>query len=134
MSTINSVTLIGRLGQDPEIRHTSDGSTVANFRIAVDNGYGEQKTTSWIRIVAWKKTAEAIEQYVHKGSLVGISGRLQERKYEKDGDTRSVIEVIADRVQFLDSKPQNEASTARRTSAVGPGTARAIVEDEEDVF
>lgn len=99
---MNSVSLVGRLGRDPETRYTSGGKSVANFAIAVDDGFGEKKTTSWITIVAWEKTAELAQKYLVKGSQVAVEGRLRQRSYEnKSGEKVSVLEVIANRLDFL---------------------------------
>jgi len=102
---MNTVSIIGRVGQDPTIKYTATGKAVANFSIAVENGYGDQKVASWIPIVAWEKTAELIGKFVARGSQVAVEGRLQQRSWEdKDGNKRSVIEVIANRVDFLTKK------------------------------
>lgn len=108
---MNSVNIIGRLGRDPETRYTQGGSAVTNFSIAVDETYKETKTTHWFKIVAWAKTAELVQQYLTKGSLVGITGRLQTRQWEdKQGGKRESVEIVADRVQFLTPKSENERS------------------------
>ena len=99
---MNNVSLIGRLGKDPEVRTTSSGKSVANFTLAVDYGYGDRKTTSWIPVQVWEKTAELAAKFLAKGSQVAVEGRLQQRSWEdRDGNTRSVLEVVADRLDFL---------------------------------
>ncbi len=99
---MNSVSLVGRVGQDPTLRSTSSGKSVANFSIAVDEGYGDRKVTYWIPIVAWDKTADLVGQYVSKGSQVAVEGRLTQRSFEdRDGNKRTVIEVVANRLDFL---------------------------------
>ena len=99
---MNNVSLIGRLGKDPEVRNTSSGKTVANFTLAVDYGFGDRKTTSWIPVQVWEKTAEIVQKYTAKGSQVAVTGRLQQRSWEdRDGNTRSVLEVVADKVDLL---------------------------------
>lgn len=99
---MNVVSIIGRLGRDPESRKTGSGKSVANFTIAVDDGFGERKKTSWIPVVAWEKTAELAEQYLAKGSQVAVEGRLQQRSWQdKDGNNRSVLEIVANRLDFL---------------------------------
>jgi single-strand DNA-binding protein len=98
---MNSVSIIGRVGQDPT-RSTVSGKTVANFNIAVDEGYGDRKITHWIPIVAWDKTADLVHQYVSKGSQVAVEGRLSYRQWQdRDGNKRSTIEVVANRLDFL---------------------------------
>jgi single-strand DNA-binding protein len=99
---VNSVSLIGRLGRDPESRFTSGGKAVTNFSIAVDDGFGEQKQTYWFPIVAWGKTAEAAGKYLKKGSQVAVEGRLQIRSWDdKEGNKRTVTEIVANRLDFL---------------------------------
>lgn len=109
---MNSVALIGRLGKAPESRSTGSGKKVANFSIAVDHGYGDKKTTHWIDVVAWEKTAEAAVNYLEKGSRVAVKGRLQQRSWQdRDGNTRNKLEVVAEELTFLSDissrKPQN---------------------------
>lgn len=105
---INRVVLVGRLTRDPELRKTVNGASVATFTIAVDNrtkGPNGEKTTSFIPCTAWNQQAENACKYTHKGSLVGVEGRLNQRSYDaKDGRKVSVVEVICDSVQFLESK------------------------------
>lgn len=110
--SINSVVLMGRLGRDPEVKTTSSGKSVANFSMAVDDGYGDNKTTTWVRVVAWEKTADAVGEYLHKGSLVGVSGRLQEQKWEKDGEKKSILQVVAIKVEFLEPKQTPTSQSA----------------------
>jgi len=99
---MNTWSGIGRLGRDPEVRNTGSGKSVTNFAIAVDYGFGERKQTSWIPIVAWEKTAELAAQYLVKGSQVAVEGRLQQRTWEdKNGNKQSVLEVVANRLDFL---------------------------------
>lgn len=102
---INKQILVGRLGRDPELRHTSAGKPVVNFSVATDNGFGEKKTTEWFDITAWDKTAEACGKYLKKGSLVYVEGRTQTETWEKDGEKKSKKIVVAYEVKFLDSKP-----------------------------
>ena len=104
---INRVVLVGRLVKDPELRRTNNGSAVASFTIAIDNRAksGAEKTTSFIPCNAWNQTAEFLSNYARKGSLVGVEGRLNQRTYDsKDGRRVSVIEVICDSAQLLESK------------------------------
>ena len=103
---MNRVILIGRLTRDPEIRYTQSGIAVANFSIAVDrrfkNANGE-KETDFINIVAWRKQAELVGEYVKKGYMIAVDGSLQMRKYQtREGENRTTFEVLADNLQFLD--------------------------------
>jgi len=105
---MNKTFLIGRLTKDPELRYSSNNAAIVNFTIAIDRQYTNQqgkKETDFINIVAFQKQAENIKKYVFKGSLVAVDGRIQTRNYDdKDGKKVYVTEVVADRVQFLDSK------------------------------
>ena len=111
MAGLNKVMLIGNLGADPEMRYTADGSAVTNFNVAASRRYtasdGERKEdTEWFRIVVFAKLAELCNQYLQKGRRVYIEGRLQTRSWEgQDGQKRYTTEVVAQDVQFLDSKP-----------------------------
>lgn len=113
MASVNKVTLIGRLGQDPELRRSQQGTAVTNFSLATseqwtDRATGEkQEKTEWHRIVSFGKQAEILEQYLSKGSQLYLEGRLQTRSWEKDGQTHYTTEVIVNEFQFLDSKKDN---------------------------
>lgn len=101
---INSVTLIGRVTQDIEVRKTNTNKSVASFTLAVGDKNSE---SSFINMTAWNKTAELLAQYAPKGKQIGVTGRLQTRIWEKDGDKRKATEVIVEQVQFLsDGKTQ----------------------------
>ncbi len=103
----NLVVLTGRLTADPELKTTTNGTNVTTFSIAVERRYrsGEERQTDFINIVAWQKTAEFITKYFKKGNLIGIEGSIQTRRYQdKNGNNRTVFEVIANNVQFVESK------------------------------
>ena len=108
---MNSVTLTGRLTRDPQIRYAAQSQmAVANFTLAVDRNRtrdGQEKEADFPDIVAFGKTAEIVEKYTSKGSLIGVSGRLQTRTYEKDGRKVFVTEVVAERVELLGRKPDD---------------------------
>jgi single-strand DNA-binding protein len=103
--------LVGRLTRDPELRYTQQGTAVANFTIAINrpfkNEQGEQQA-DFINGVVWRKPAENLAKYMKKGNQIGVDGRLQSRTYEQDGRTVYVTEVIADSIQFLESKGSNK--------------------------
>ena len=107
MAGINKVIIIGRLGNDPDLRSMQSGEAVCNFSMATsetwkDRNTGEKKEkTEWHKIVAFRKLGEICGEYLKKGSHCYIEGKLQTRQYEKDGVTRYVTEIIADQVQFL---------------------------------
>lgn len=109
----NLTVLSGRLTADPELKTTPNGVSVCTFTIANETGYGENKKTSFINIVAWRGTAEVVAKHFTKGGLIGIEGSIQTRKYQdKEGNNRTVFEVIANNVQFLESKKANESTDA----------------------
>lgn len=107
---LNRVVLIGRLVADPELRYTGSGVPVANFRIAVDRRFttsSGERETDFINIVAWRQSAEFAANYLGKGRLVAIDGRLQIRQWTtQDGQRRQTAEVVADSIQGLDRPPQ----------------------------
>lgn len=103
MAAINTVTLIGRVVRDIEIKTTNSGKSVASFALAVD-GYGKDADASFIDCVAWNKAAELLAEYAPKGKQIGITGRLQTRIWEKDDIKRKATEVIIDQFQFLSAK------------------------------
>ena len=106
---VNSCNFIGRLGRDPEIRYTTSGKAVASFSIACSEKRGGEETTEWVNVVTWEKLAEICGQYLVKGSLVFISGRMQTRKWQdKDGGTRYTTEIIAREMKML--SPRGEGS------------------------
>jgi single-strand DNA-binding protein len=106
----NLVVLTGRLTTDAELKITPSGTSVTSFNIAVDRKVksGEEKQADFIPIVAWRQTAEFITKYFQKGSMIGIEGTIQTRKYnDKNGNSRTAFEVIANNVQFVESKKAN---------------------------
>ena len=103
----NLVVLTGRLTADPELKTTPNGISVTTFSIAVDRRYrsGEERQTDFINIVAWRQSAEFITKYFKKGNLIGIEGSIQTRRYQdKNGNNRTAFEVVANNVQFVESK------------------------------
>jgi len=103
----NKAFLIGRLTRDPDVRVTLSGITTARFTIAIDRIQrrdAPEKITDFIRVSAWRRLGEICGQYMKKGHLVSIEGRLQISEYQKDGETRSLAEIVADSVQMLERK------------------------------
>ncbi len=105
---LNRVVLVGRLTRDPDLRYTPNGVAVANFNIACNrpfrNQQGEQEA-DFINCVVWRKAAESLANYMKKGSMIGVDGRVQTRSYEgQDGKMVYVTEVVAESVQFLESR------------------------------
>jgi len=111
--SLNTVAISGRLGRDPEMKSTNNGNSVANFSVAVDQGFGDQKTTSWIRCVAWQKTAEFVTKFFQKGDMIILSGRLQGRTWEQDGVKREVLEVVAEKIDFAGEKKKSQSNVER---------------------
>jgi single-strand DNA-binding protein len=114
MPALNRVQLIGRLGKDPESKYTPTGKKVAHFSIAVSQRWkvaGESKEyTEWVNIEAWGRLGEVCQEYLKKGSLVYLEGRLKTDKYEdKDGDTKYYTKVVTQLVQFLSENRAGEA-------------------------
>jgi single-strand DNA-binding protein len=108
---MNQVNLIGRLTKAPELRYTQDNKAVATFTLAVNRGYGENKQADFINIVVWEKQAENVSKYLEKGSLIGLTGRVQTRSYDAtDGTKRYVTEIVANNVEFLESKKELQPS------------------------
>ncbi|MGM9986859.1 MAG: single-stranded DNA-binding protein [Bacillaceae bacterium] len=105
---LNRVVLVGRLTKDPDLRYTPNGVAVATFTLAVNRTFSNQqgeRDADFINCVVWRKPAENVANYLKKGSLAGVDGRLQTRSYEgQDGKRVYVTEVVADSVQFLDSR------------------------------
>ncbi len=106
---LNKVMLIGRLGADPEIRYTADGTPVVNFSLATDSPIKRndqwETETEWHRVVAWRRLAEICNEYLSKGRLVYVEGRLRTRSWEdRDGNKRWTTEIIAKDIQILDTK------------------------------
>jgi single-strand DNA-binding protein len=114
MPSLNRVQLIGRLGKDPETRFTPTGKKVANFSLAVSERWksseGENKeNTEWVNIEAWGRLGEICQEYLHKGRLVFVEGRLKTDKFEdKGGETKYFTKVVAQSMQMLDRKPEEE--------------------------
>ena len=112
---INRAVVCGRLVRDPELRRTQNGTPVTSFTLAVNRTFGEHEA-DFLNCVAWNKTAEIVEQYCKKGNLVGVDGRLQSRSYQDNqGNNRTVVEIIADQVQFMQSK-DSSAQTMSQAS------------------
>lgn len=123
----NLVVLTGRLTADVELKYTQNNIPVCSFTIAVDRRYkqGEEKQTDFINITAWRGTAEIVSKYFSKGSMIGIEGSIQTRRYQdKDGNNRTAFEVIASNVQFVESKrsegngESNSSPTTKNDSLV----------------
>lgn len=110
---MNKVILIGRLANDPELRFTANGKAVANFRIAVNRSFSRDAEADFFSIVVWGKVAENCANYISKGRLVALEGRLQNRTYDTQaGERRYVTEIVANNVKFLDWGDRGERQRA----------------------
>ena len=134
---LNKIFIMGRLGRDPELKHTQTGTAVASVALAVDRDYKDkasgERATDWIEVVAWRSTAEYLAKYFRKGRMAVVEGRLQMRDWtDKDGNKRRAAEVVADQIYFGDSKP--DAKTRSEPAAQAPSwVAEAeAAGDEED--
>jgi len=130
MRSLNRVQLIGNLGQDPEVRYTNSGKAVCNFSLATTASWKDaegnaQDKTEWHKVVAWGKLAEICSQYLAKGRMVFVEGRLQTRKWQgKDGSDRYTTEVVIDNMIFLGGR-EGAGRGGSPAGAEGGGDARA---------
>ena len=117
----NLVVLTGRLTADPELKKTQNGNSVTSFSIAVNrrfNRSAEEQQTDFINIVVWGQSAEFVSKYFKKGSMIGIEGRIQTRKYtDKNGNNRTAFEVVANNVQFVESKRDSVSSDSEEPAS-----------------
>jgi len=110
MASLNSVSIIGNVGKEAEMRFVPSGKPVTSFSVAVNSKYGENESTEWFNIVTWNKLAETCNQYITKGQQVFVEGRLQTRSWEgDDGQKHYKTEVIANKVLFLGQRKQGES-------------------------
>ncbi|MCX5702502.1 MAG: single-stranded DNA-binding protein [Candidatus Omnitrophica bacterium] len=137
MANFNKVLLMGNLTKDPELRYTPQGTAVVNLRLAVnrrfrDRNQEQKEEVCFITAVVWDKQAETCNQYLHKGSPIFVEGRLQSRSWEDNsGQKRNVIEVRAERVQFLGTAPAKTESLTEDQPRE-PSTQEAWLQESED--
>lgn len=138
---LNHVSIMGRLARDPELRTTTSGKSVVSFTIATDRNRKDangQNQTDWIRMTAWKKTAEFICKYFQKGSMIAIDGRLQSKTYQdKNGNNRTDMEVVVEEVNFVGAKSASNADSnaqpaARQQPTAQPQTAPQFEDISDD--
>ena len=137
MSGINTATIVGRMGQDPEVRYTANGDPVANLSIATSKKYKGEEETEWHRVVCFGKMAGVCQQYVHKGDLIGSTGEIRTRKWQdKQGQDRYSTEIIAHNMQMLGSKGTNTGAppddASRQKPAQPAAQEEAVVDDGFD--
>ena len=119
---INNVVIMGRLTKDPELKTTQSGLSVVSFTVAVDRNCQKdgERRADFLNVVAWRQTAEFVEKYFAKGSMIAIQGSIQTRKYEdKSGNKRTSVEIVADNVSFCGSKIGSGISTLPSISLMG---------------
>lgn len=140
MASLNKIMVIGNCGRDPELRMTPNGKPVASFSVAVNRGFtgasGErEEQTEWFNIVAWNRLAEICQQYLTKGRLVYVEGRLQTRKWtDRENQPRTTVEIVANDVQFLSGPRDREAAGAgAATGAARPAEAEAGTFDPDEI-
>jgi len=135
---MNQVNIIGRLGADVDLRYTTTTQrAVARMSVAVNDRYGENERVYWFSVICWNGLAETVSAYLHKGSRVAVTGRLITRSFEtSEGVKRTVTEIVANSVDFLDPKPTNgEAKPGGfgTTTAQGTGAAQQEAPFDEDI-
>jgi single-strand DNA-binding protein len=139
--TVNKAILLGRLGQDPELRHTGSGNAVCNFTIATNESWLDKQAnerkekTTWHNIVVWGASGENCAKYLSKGSKAYVEGRIQTREWnDKDGNKRYTTEIVANSVQFLDSKGGGGSSGGSNAPTGGGGSGGGGFGDDEIPF
>ena len=127
---------MGRLTETPERKTTNSGVSVTSFSIAVERNYapkGQERETDFIRITAWRQTAEFVTRYFHKGSMIAVQGSIQTRNYEdRNGNKRTAFEIVADNVSFCGSKAETgtkDISPAAPAQAARPSVSVSAEDD-----
>lgn len=130
---MNQIILIGRITADPELRTTQSGVNMVNFTIAVQRRYKNDQgryDADFIRCVAWRQTADFLHQYATKGRKVALTGELQSRTYDKDGQKRTLFEVVANNVELIDKR--DAESRDDRPAGAQPGSPSGFTEVTDD--
>jgi single-strand DNA-binding protein len=140
MASFNKITIVGYLGRDPELRYTPDGTPVCNFTIATterkkDKSGEFQDVTTWFRVNLWRRQAEVASQYLSKGKQVYVEGRLSQSEYQdRDGNTRTSLEVNGTDIQFIGPRGEESSSGGREERAAQPSSSsepsRPISDDD----
>lgn len=134
---LNKVMLAGRLTTDPELKTTQSGVSVTSFQIAVNRPTkkGDEQIADFITVIAWKERAEFVSRYFRKGSSIFVEGALRQRKFQdKSGVNRSVIEVLADEIQFVESKKNSENSDQQGPYETSSTDFQDVTENEDLPF
>jgi single-strand DNA-binding protein len=138
---LNKVTLIGRVGKDPEIKYTGAGKAIANFSIATSESYKDKQTgekvekTEWHNISAFDRLAEVIGEYVKKGALLYVEGKIQTRKYEKDGVERYATSILINEMKMLGGRSEgdNQQSQQRRAAPAAQPQGGGFDDMDDDI-
>ena len=130
---LNHSTIMGRLVSDPELRRTTTGKAVTSFTIACDKP-GKDSGASFIPCVAWEKTGEFIDNYFTKGSPIAVEGRLESRQYEKDGQKRTVLEVVVSQAHFCGKKEEPVSEFVGRTTEPAPAQQFTMLEGDDSAL
>lgn len=135
---INRTILVGRITRDPELRKTQNGNSVVSFTLACNRRFGDTEQADFINCVAWNQSADFLANYIKKGALLGVEGRIQSRTYEnKEGQTVYVQEVVCDTVQALESRAQRQDFDPGFQPDVAPSfsqTQRSTQQNEEPIL
>ena len=130
-----NVTATGRLGKDPETRHTKTGKSVTNFSLAItDRKADKNAPTLWLQVTAWEKLGEIVEKYLSKGREVLVSGRLQIREYEANrGEKKTSVEIVADTVEFFGTGERDGSDAGKDRAKDSPRSSRHQEVEDEDI-
>lgn len=133
MSSLNRVVLVGRLTKDPELKYTPSGVATASFTLAVNRSFTNQsgeREADFINCVVWRRPAENVANFLKKGSLAGVDGRIQTRNFEgQDGKRVYITEVVAESVQFLEPKGQSSNQSSNQSNNQGSNNYTRVDED-----
>lgn len=124
MSSINTITISGRLGRDPETRQTQSGKSICSFSVAVDRR-GKDAGADWFAVTAWERLGELCQEFLSKGRHVTVRGRMQSRQYERDGQKVTVWDVVAEDIDF---GPRVDSAPAQRQALRASQASRQVVE------
>lgn len=142
VSSMNKVILIGRLGNDPELKYTPNGTAQAQISLATsekwkDSDGNQKEKTEWHRIVAWRRQAEFVGEWLKKGQLVSIEGKLQTRSWEQDGQKKYMTEIIADNITMLGSRAEGGGGSKTggppKDEEAPPAPTDSIDDDDDDL-
>jgi len=138
---LNKVQIIGRVGKDPEMRYATNGDAIANFTVATSERYKDKQTgeaiekTEWHNVSAFRRLGEIVGEYVRKGSLIYIEGKIQTRKYDKDGVTHYATSIIASEMKMLGSKSdgqQQQGQPRPQNKSAPPQSSGSRFDDMDD--